>query len=70
MALIAVSMDHLVLVLECILNCRIPATVIFYSFSAIRDSGAPLKAKTLPISNSRDPPNASMHTHVLTLKST
>lgn len=49
--------------------CCSPATVILYSHSGIWNSGVPLKAKTLPISNSRDPPNASMHTHMYSLSS-
>lgn len=47
----------------------IPATIILNSHFGIRDSGVPLKAEMLPISNSRDPPNASMHTHMYSLSS-
>jgi len=45
-----------------------PATVIL-CHSGIWDSGVPLKANTLPISNSRDPSNASMHRHVCSFSS-
>lgn len=45
--------------------CCSPVTIILYS--QIWNSGVPLKAKTLPISNSRDPSNASVHTHMYSL---